>query len=911
MGITTMKRWTAMAALVISAIFTNSLVAQAPIKLLDYNNSVRYSDLDTDYYGTAPTWIQRTYIDTSWKSGTQLLAYETDGWIAGLLGTTLIAPTAYNPSGHATYFRAHFTWSSPNRAILTLSNRLDDGAVFYLNGVEIQRIRVAAGTVTHTTGASATATENTVDVFTYSATNLVIGDNVLAVSVHQSGTGSSDTVYGTQMWGEIIQSVSIITQPTNIAAQVNDSVSFTVGATGTAPTYQWQYRATTNVPFSNAVGASATTDTYTIPTVTMGSAGYYQVIVANAQNTVTSSVVTLTVSSDTSPPELLSAVASKTTNHILVYFNENVSTLTATNLNNYIVTAVGSTNRLVVTNAAVNARVVRIMVSPMWTPGSSTNYILTVNNVCDALGTVIVPGSSIGISFWKDDVLPIDTMWDYSYGTSLDGQNWQARSYNVATNAAWQSPKPALFYNLYGMVASYPGPENTDIDLTSASTCFYFRTALVLSNNVTGNGTISINQIIDDGGVVYVNGEEVYSYNMPAARPTSFGMLAVSERGAGPIPAVKSSDIPVTNLLPGTNIIAAEMHPYTLNPPTIFGACFGISIDAAIPPSTPTVTEGPRPDLTPLGIGTPATMKTNDNISYTVTLTNIGNAVATNVQFTAAFPTNLSVLSVPAGCVNAAGMVTCTSANIAATQAANFVIQAKGVLTNFGLATVRLTVLQTPADRNYFNNTNAISTLITNAVAAPDISVVASTSPAVVGVSSNINFSFTVTNNGITAATAVMATNTLPPGVTVVAATLPAGCVNASGIVTCTIGTMNANTAQTRTIQVIPSVTGTLTNRVVVGSTPADVNTANNSAQSTVIVSPKPQMISFKPGTGNVSFSWQSLVGVTYVIDYKPLLTTPTWTPVLTNTGTGGIMTTTPPIPSPTSPTRFYRLRAQ
>jgi hypothetical protein len=46
-------------------------------------------------------------------------------------------------------------------------------------------------------------------------------------------------------------------------------------------------------------------------------------------------------------------------------------------------------------------------------------------------------------------------------------------------------------------------------------------------------------------------------------------------------------------------------------------------------------------------------------------------------------------------------------------------------------------------------------------------------------------------------------------------------------------------------------------------------------------------------------------------MEYKPLLTTPTWTTVLTIPGTGGLITTNPPIPNPVSPTRFYRVRAQ
>jgi hypothetical protein len=108
------------------------------------------------------------------------------------------------------YFRTHFTFSgTPAGKILNFSNYVDDGAVFYLNGGEIQRLRMPAApaVITYTTlttgGACGVSEAICPDLFSISgslvANNLRSGDNVLAVEVHQITTTSSDVVFGSAL----------------------------------------------------------------------------------------------------------------------------------------------------------------------------------------------------------------------------------------------------------------------------------------------------------------------------------------------------------------------------------------------------------------------------------------------------------------------------------------------------------------------------------------------------------------------------------------------------------------------------------------------------------------------------------------------------------------------------------------
>ena len=920
MGITSMKRWTATLALLVLAVSAANLQAQQ-VKLLDFTNTFRYNQVDNlDGLG----WTNRVYTDTTgnWLGGQAVLAFETAA-LPEPIRTTLQSPQTYNPAGHATYFRVHFNNSLGTKAFLTFSNQVDDGAVFFLNGVEIQRVRCTAAPLFLSQATGTIAAEGNWDNFTYLATNLVATDNVLAVIVVQSGTNSSDTVYGTAIWGESA-TITITNQPDSLTVAVNDSAAFQVQASGPAQTYQWQFRANTNVAFANIPGA--TLGTYSIATVNTNHAGFYRVVVTNLASAVTSAVATLTVNFDNFPPDLLSALPSDTTNTILLTFDENVFRDTGTNINNYIVTQVGTTNQLVITNAAINGKLVQLKVRPSWTTNSinweqfwvnGSNYILRINNICDALGNVVVPNTSIGLALWKDIFSFGQLKWDYSVdGDSMDGQNWTAPSYNIATNSpAWYGGDlalPDLFWNTFDF--TYSGPGTLNLQLPLGWPCYYFRSTFVLPTN-SGTGIIRMNTMIDDGGVLYINGNSVYSIGLPA-NPT-YGTLATRQRGGPPPPVYEMTpSITLTNLRSGTNYIAGELHPQTITAPFDVGVGFGVAMEAAIPPYTAPLTNGPRPDLWALPSVLPTSVATNVTFNCTLTATNIGQAAATNVQFTAVFPANVAIVTVPTGCANVVdtngiSTLTCsTNTSIGTNQVFTKVVQARSG-TNVGTATIRMTVVQTPNDKQYFNNTNNTLLTITAAAQAPDIAVSTTITPSVVGISSNMNFNFTVTNLGATAASSVVAVYTnLPASMTVV--TLPSGCVSGSGIVTCTIGTLNAGTAQSRTLVVRSSVAGTVTNRVVVSSTPADTVTANNVAASTATVSVKPVLGNFKPlGTTNISMTVTSVVGVTYILDYKPLLTTPTWTPVLTNAGTGGILTIVPPTNNPVSPTRFYRLRAQ
>jgi len=148
--------------------------------------------------GTA--WRATGFDDSVWPSGGAQLGYGDGDEV-----TTLGFGPDSNNKFITTYFRRAF--SVTNAAAfnaLTLRLMRDDGAVVYINGVEVWRTNMPTGTVSSSTPASVAiggADESTFIQTTLSPSLLVNGANVLAVELHQSGGTSSDISFDLQLIG--------------------------------------------------------------------------------------------------------------------------------------------------------------------------------------------------------------------------------------------------------------------------------------------------------------------------------------------------------------------------------------------------------------------------------------------------------------------------------------------------------------------------------------------------------------------------------------------------------------------------------------------------------------------------------------------------------------------------------------
>jgi hypothetical protein len=145
-------------------------------------------------------WRAVGFDDSSWPSGPAELGFgETDQ-------VTLIASNRQV----TTYFRHPFTVASPN-AFGTLAMRLkrDDAGVVYLNGSEVYRSpNLPSGIISYTNFAT-TSVENIVDTATLSPSSLRVGENLVAVEIHQQSLTSSDVSFDFELRGEPAKSARV------------------------------------------------------------------------------------------------------------------------------------------------------------------------------------------------------------------------------------------------------------------------------------------------------------------------------------------------------------------------------------------------------------------------------------------------------------------------------------------------------------------------------------------------------------------------------------------------------------------------------------------------------------------------------------------------------------------------------
>lgn len=181
--------------------------------LFDLTQPWRYTTNNLD----RTNWSSVSYDDSAWLgSGPGLLCVETNVMVSPR--NTPLPPSSGSPIPPTYYFRTHFNFTGDTTGVsLLFSNYVDDGAVFYLNGSEIYRLRMrpAPAVITYTNLASGYACSNAAppcggeacascpDVFMVPAnliTNLHPGDNVLAVEVHNYTSGSLDLVFGSALF---------------------------------------------------------------------------------------------------------------------------------------------------------------------------------------------------------------------------------------------------------------------------------------------------------------------------------------------------------------------------------------------------------------------------------------------------------------------------------------------------------------------------------------------------------------------------------------------------------------------------------------------------------------------------------------------------------------------------------------
>lgn len=363
--------------------------------------------------------------------------------------------------------------------------------------------------------------------------------------------------------------VEIVRQPQDVTLEEGQTLTLNVEVSGTNPGFQW-YRGTNKL-------TTSTTEEFTQANITTNTSGTYFVVVTNSVNVITSRMASVTVVRDVTPPILLSAEEYRSTpmfssNRILLTFNELMAAFIPTNLSssatnplNYRVREFGTMSMITVTTAAVlGGSAVRLDLSSF---NRTSLYLVTVTNLADVRSNRMTSPQFASVAFYiTNSITAFDSIWAWDEsGTDL-GTAWRARDYN---DSHWSRGR-GIFAFEFDPINVCAGAKNTALSL--GTTTYYFRFPFVVPRT-SGKAILGWTEFIDDGAIIYLNGQQLRRVNMPAGTITAT-TPALTNREA----TCSSAGVTITNLLEGTNLLAVELHQAG----TDFDAVFGLRLTATI-----------------------------------------------------------------------------------------------------------------------------------------------------------------------------------------------------------------------------------------------------------------------------------------------------------------------------------------
>ncbi|RIK76533.1 MAG: hypothetical protein DCC68_19155 [Planctomycetota bacterium] len=427
------------------------------------------------------------------------------------------------PLGATTYyFRKEFAFSGDAaRTQLFLNLAADDGAVVFLNGVEVHRQNMLGGDVTHGTLASTAVGNPTVQgPITIPATNLVQGaGNVLAVEVHQTATGGDvDMVFGADL-------TAVISPPSPADLEV-PLVLNEVGQGGTAAFF---------VEIGNRSSAAVDVGGYVIET-TVGDE-----YVLPASMLAPGTLLSIPASQLGFTPAVGDRVFLKTPSRSLLADGFEVKS---------------------------NVRGRSPDLAGVWgypdvaTPGGPNSVPIQDEIVINEImyhhrPTYAKPGTPA--QFEDTSLVPINATWKYNRqgGAGLP-TGWQNTIYTV-DGTIWRSG-PGLI-GRETTPAALPAPIGTDLatGYTSSVVAYYFQHEFNFAGAPAG-ATVRMRHVIDDGAIFYLNGVEIPGsrYLMPAGSVT--GTTQALAPGVDNAGYSSFTEIPVAMFNLGNNVLSAEVH---------------------------------------------------------------------------------------------------------------------------------------------------------------------------------------------------------------------------------------------------------------------------------------------------------------------------------------------------------------
>ncbi|NND03260.1 MAG: hypothetical protein HKN91_10775 [Acidimicrobiia bacterium] len=509
---------------------SNPLTVRTWISAIDAGDTWRHEDSPQ----ISAEWRLDDFDDASWSVGSAQFGFG-DGDEVTLL-----------QSGRTTYyFRKTFTVPA-GQVVVDANLRLvrDDGAVVYVNGVEVLRDNLPSGEIEPDTRALTTISGDAERQWLLSAVAndvFVSGTNVVEVEIHQKSPGSSDVSFDftldIDLAGEVIDDEPP-TKPTGFSVDTRTSrrvhMDWNASSDNEAVAGYRVYRDDVEIAF---VQATEYLDIDLVPETEY----VYRVYAVDESGNVSdsSAVRTATTYADTAPPKKPRQVSTTATpNSIAISWNHARDNY---GISHYIIKSHG---QLMGTTSGTSFTIDGLE--------PETNYHVSVRAV-DLYGN-----RGPRVNRWRTtppvttSYQPIDAghQWRYLDDGANLGSAWTAASFS---DDGWETGVGEFGYGDGDENTVIEGGPSQDRHITT-----YFRSDFQVPN-ASAVTSLELGLLRDDGAVVYINGVEVFRDNLPAG-PIDAATLALTGISGPAEDDWLIADIPFGALVDGENVIAVEIH---------------------------------------------------------------------------------------------------------------------------------------------------------------------------------------------------------------------------------------------------------------------------------------------------------------------------------------------------------------
>ena len=429
------------------------------------------------------------------------------------------------------------------------------------------------------------------------STNLLGGETNSTYNIDSSGAGdqasyqviitNSISSVTSRLASLVIQATPVVitNEPDNLVVAIGDPATFALDVTNNAAkpiSYRWYQNSVSN-SLTGSLIPLATNASYTINAVSTTNLPYYYATASNCLSMDTSRVASLSIFY-----QALTIINQPDTATVLEGGTATLTVVVDGSVPRYLWHKQGVGPLTSQTNATLTITNARFI--------DSGYYYVVVTNPVSQVTSILTPVNGIIVVNQKPfDIVQLKTtggtsnaIWKYNQqGVDL-GTAWRATNYNDGA-AGWASGRGGLMVEDNGAITPW---RQTTLSLTAPNGnriwTYYFRTSFTLTNDPR-TLTIYTTNIFDDGMIVYLNGKEIYRYNMPSG-DVGYSTAALNLPAEG---VIYLTNLPNSLLVQGTNYLAVEAHQVATNSSDIV-MCLGAQVVFTPPTAIQITTQPPN-----------------------------------------------------------------------------------------------------------------------------------------------------------------------------------------------------------------------------------------------------------------------------------------------------------------------------